>query len=588
MKHFVPLLFLAIFISLLASCQKKDVAPAPITSTGSSSKLDTIYSPVDPSVAASVGFFLDDWQPRQFVVPANTLGTITTATPTDTINIDLNKVVAKIPKYVFGNNANQWMGPIITQSDLMGYLKDLNPNILRFPGGSISDVYFWNSPVNAPPADVATTFYNNDLTSKAVASTDYWYGTNTGNWTITLDNYYTLLQQTNCTGMITINYGYARYGTGPTPVQTAAHLAAQWVRYDKGKTKFWEIGNENDGTWEPGYKIKLSDNHDGQPEIITGALYGQHFKIFADSMRKAAQQVGTTIKIGAQVIGNDAANSGITDKSWNSSLFSTLGNSADFFIVHNYYAPYHQNSTASVVLKSALTETKAISAYVSKSATQNGVQMKPIAMTEWNIETEGSKQKVSAVAGMHAVLVLGEALSNNFGQAARWDLANAWDNGNDHGLFNNSAGTTEPGASAWNPRPSFFYLYYLQKYLGDRLVTTNVSPSTSDLIAYSSTFTSGETGVVIVNTGNTSHTTLLNINHFNPGAKYYWYELTPGTDNGEFSGKVLINSTNPTGNTGGPLNYSSIKAFWAPITSRSFEVSVPARSVLYVVVNKKS
>src|SRR5882672_8370841 len=36
-------------------------------------------------------------------------------------------------------------------------------------------------------------------------------------------------------GIITVNYGYARYGKGPSPVQTAAHLAAQWVRYDQGK-----------------------------------------------------------------------------------------------------------------------------------------------------------------------------------------------------------------------------------------------------------------------------------------------------------------------------------------------------------------
>jgi len=29
----------------------------------------------------------------------------------------------------------------------------------------------------------------------------------------------------------------------------------------------------------------------------------------------------------------------------------------------------------------------------------NNMEMKPIAMTEWNIESEGTKQKVSAVAG---------------------------------------------------------------------------------------------------------------------------------------------------------------------------------------------
>jgi hypothetical protein len=53
-----------------------------------------------------------------------------------------------------------------------------------------------------------------------------------------------MLQQTNNKGMITVNYGYARYGTGTNPAAKAAHLAADWVRYDNGRTKYWEIGNE--------------------------------------------------------------------------------------------------------------------------------------------------------------------------------------------------------------------------------------------------------------------------------------------------------------------------------------------------------
>ena len=108
-----------------------------------------------------------------------------------------------------------------------------------------------------------------------------------------------MLQQTNNKGIITVNYGYARYGTGNDPVAAAAHLAADWVRYDNGRTKLWEIGNENFGNWEWGYRIDAAVNKDGQPEFLTGALYAQHFKVFADSMQKAAAEMGSTIYIGA-------------------------------------------------------------------------------------------------------------------------------------------------------------------------------------------------------------------------------------------------------------------------------------------------
>ena len=191
------------------------------------------------------------------------------------------------------------------------------------------------------------------------------------------------------------------------------------------------------------------------------------------------------------------------------------------------------------------------------------------------------------MAGMHAVMTIGEMLGNYFGEVSRWDFANAWATGNDHGLFNNVAlSDIEPGAAAWNPRPAFFYLYYLQKYLGDRLVSTIIKPASSLLNAYSSSFTSGQAGTIIVNKDITAHTAVININHFNPGSNYYWYVLTPGNDNGEFSGQVWINGTAPSGSTGGSLGYASIKAYTASISSGSFKVAVPARGVMYLVVDK--
>ncbi|MDV3197476.1 MAG: hypothetical protein Q8884_02725 [Sweet potato little leaf phytoplasma] len=35
-----------------------------------------------------------------------------------------------------------------------------------------------------------------------------------------------------------MNYAYARYSTAADPVAAAAHLAAEWVRHDNGRTKY--------------------------------------------------------------------------------------------------------------------------------------------------------------------------------------------------------------------------------------------------------------------------------------------------------------------------------------------------------------
>ena len=131
------------------------------------------------------------------------------------------------------------------------------------------------------------------------------------------------------------------------PVAQAAHLAADWVRYDKGRTRFWEIGNEVFGSWEAGYRINTSLNKDGQPEYINGTLYGKHCKVFIDSMKAAAAETGAEIYIGAVAV----EASGTGPANWNVDLMKEVGGEIDFYIIHNYFTPWNQNSNADVILK---------------------------------------------------------------------------------------------------------------------------------------------------------------------------------------------------------------------------------------------
>lgn len=536
-------------------------------------------TPVDPSVANTIGFFLNDWEPKNFTINSYDSVAQPTATPTSYVTIDASSVITKIPKSIFGQNANSWMGQIVTEAGLLNNINNLHSGVIRFPGGSISDMYFWNQ-TNAPPSDVPATLV--DANGNTISNPSYWYGKNTGSWTISVDTYYNLLQQTGNNGMITVNYGYARYGTSSNPVAQAAHLAADWVRYDNGRTKYWEIGNECNGTWEAGYRINTSNNKDGQPEIITGALYAQHAKVFIDSMRKAANEIGKTIYIGAYIL--EAQPQGwqtATDQTWNQGVFTNINNASDFYIVHSYYTPYQTNSSASAILDSASSNTTRIMNYVKSNITANGASVKPIALTEWNINAEGSKQKVSYISGMFSTILLGEAIKNNYGETSRWDLANGWDNGNDHGLFNIG---DEPGVSKWNPRPSFYYMYYMQKMMGDRMLSSTIQAG--GIMAYASSFSSGQKAVVLVNKTTYNDVVNVTVKNAQAGSKFYWYTLSGGTDNGEFSQQVFVNGNGPTEATGGPSsNYTTIKAY-ASTTTGGIKVSVPPRSVVYMVIEK--
>ena len=580
--RFLPLSIFAFTTIVFASCKKKEIlgnANPPVVNTA-----DSVYSPIDPAVAATIGFFINGngWLARTFIAPLTILGTVTTLAATDYLTVNLNNVITKVPRYVYGNNSNLWMGQVVTQPALMQYIKDLSPNIIRAPAGSLSDVYFWNgTDVNPRPADAPASLLDASGNATSIGS---WYGGNAASWTFSLVNYYNLLTQTNSTGIITVNYGYARYGTSNNPVAAAAHLAAEWVRYDNGRTMFWEIGNENFGSWEAGYNIDQTQNKEGQPKLLTGALYGTHFKVFCDSMRAAATQIGKTIYIGAVLYQTSPASWDVTTtQTWNVGVLQNAGATADYFIVHDYFTGYATNSSVNDILGTSQRVPAADMAFVKGQLAAAAVSTKPIAFTEWNIQATGSKQNVSYIAGIHAAKTLGAIIKNQFGQASRWDLSNRWSNGDDMGMFNFG---DEPSAPLWNPRPAFYYMYYFQKFFGDRMVNDTLRAINSDLTTYSSTFSSGQPGTVIVNSGISNHVLAIDYQHFPAGSKYYWYVLTGGTDNGNFSGKVYVNGMGPTTATGGPLGYASLKAYTAALKG-TIKVIVPALSVVYLVAEKK-
>jgi len=545
----------------------------------------TITPPTEPTIANTQGFFLDNWQAKTWVAPSTKAAEKPSASGAIIVTVDVSKEITKVSNLEYGNNTNPFMGQISTVPVLINNISSLSPKILRFPGGSLSDVYFWDQSTTAPADAPAQLLDNNGTASVAY----YWLGNSSSSTTMTVDDYYSTLQQTKSTGLITVNYGYARYGTSANPVATAAHYAANWVRYDKGRTTYWEVGNEIYGEWEAGYRIDQTQNKDGQPQIQDGTTYGNHFKIFADSMRAAAAEVGNTgIKIGVVIDGANDQNGASEGQvsNWNSNVLKAEGNTADFFVVHNYYTPYNQNSTAAVILGTPAPGTSQMMAWIKSSVATAGVTQLPVAMDEWNIQSTGSSQMVSNIAGLHAVMTLGEALKNQISMTSRWDLANSYDNGDDMGMFNNSAPYqgAEPGAPAWNPRPAFYYMYFFQNFIGDHLLTT--ASSNADISAYGSSYSSGQAGVILVNTGTGNRVVTVNFRNFAAGPNYYYYTLTGGTDNAPFSHKVYVNGLGPATSTGGPSNYATIPASTASI-SGGITVSIPAYSAIFLVADKK-
>jgi len=522
---------------------------------------------------ASQGFFLNDWVAKTIASPDYVAAPIPTDAVTATVNVDAGTTITKVSKYLFGNNAGAWDGAIVSKDAFMTDVANLSPNLIRWPGGSLSDEYFWDATsTTTVPADLPATFTASDLD----------VGSNKSNWTMPTDAYYDMLAKTKAQGCITVNYGYARYGISADPVATAAHYAAQWVRYDNGRTLFWEVGNENFGTWEKGFAINPATNHDGQPDTITGALYGKHASIFIDSMRAAATALNHTIRIGVVTMGTEPSWD-VTQKNWNKLMMPYVVNKADFLSVHNYYGVYQQNSAVAAILNS-VSETKTIMTYLMNSLkTYANHDSLPVALTEWNINATGSGQGVSFINGMHAALQLGELMQHKYGESSRWDFLNGWNNGDNMGLFADG----ETDIAQYTPRAPFFYMYYFQKYFGDQMVSSSVTGNSS-VVSYASTFSSGQSGIVLVNKSATAQVIDLKLANFNVGSYYYYYTLTGGTDNGDFSRSVYVNGQSNTASGLGPTDYATLKPYGTNIVGGSIKLSMPKYSVTYVLVESSS
>jgi len=515
----------------------------------------------------SANCFLNDFEPKTAVIPQ----AMDTVMPTKKVSVILRlkaDTIGKVSKYVFGNALAAWCGAY-NDPTLVKNTKLLAPTLLRFPGGSWADGYFWNGvPTDVPDSVYDGTTYNGNVRT---TKKDQFSGqTGKGGWQTTPGQFYTLMKSANVTsGLITINYAYARYGTSKNPVAQAAHLAANWVRLDKGRTKFWEIGNENGGPWEYGWMIDTSKNKDGQPIFISGDLYGKHFRVFADSMKNAAKQIGDTIYIGGQVIASSGGTGewGIINSNWNQGFFTEVGDSADFYVVHNYF----DNSTnIKSVLNSPITSLKANVAYVTNDIKKYKGYSKPIALTEYNMSGGTSaNEAVSYVNGMQAVVSICELIKNNIGLGARWYLNTMLYGGSNSNYSN-------------HPYAEFYYLIYLQKYFGD--VAINSTSTNANVFCYASKYSSGETGLVVVNSDTTTQTISVSSDSVGVGSKYYIYTFTSDKDSGNFSPDVYINGNGPGNYQYGPYDsLFSLKAN-AYTIDNEIKFTLPGRSVQMITI----
>lgn len=333
-------------------------------------------------------------------------------------------------------------------ADIQYYLRELNPTFLRIPGGSWASRYIWNGNGVFDGKDIDMSKlvdgtwqidYSEYQPGFCLESVDgkpyHWHGD--------LDVYalHEFVKDKGAQQIVTVNVG-----TG------TAEMAAEWVRWANLKmgygVRYWEIGNELEGSWEIGHI-----RPDGSK--MTGELYAQKFIEYA----KAMKAVDPTIEVGGPTTASTRAE-------FLEPLLRDAGDYVDFVSIHTYPVEGHLDS-AEDIIKQAFSLKEPMQRYqklIERYQPDRKDEIE-IAITEWNTKVHEGRTTGDLLNGLWNAAFVGEMIRNNVDFATHWDLLTVTEEGG-HGMFQ-FVGHCMPKSQYWG-------LYMWSKYMGNQLVDTEL------------------------------------------------------------------------------------------------------------------
>ncbi len=422
------------------------------------------------------------------------------------IDLDVGHRIRTADARWFGLDAAVWDNYFDT-SQTVSLLEDMGTRILRFPGGSLSDQYHWRS-----------------------NTTD----SNTWKWATSFDHFAHVATNAGAQAFITVNYGSG------TPAE-----AADWVRYSNVTNrygfKYWEIGNENYGTWETDTNARPNDPY---TYAVRAADYLRQMKAADPSIK-----VGVVATPGEDSSDNGykdhpAYNSrtGQTHYGWTPVMLTTLkelGVRPDFLVHHRYpewssgTGPDSSDSDA-LLLQSAsawTADAADLREQISDYFGPDGTNIE-LVCTENNSDAGAQgRQSTSLVNGLYYADSLGQLMQTEFNAFVWWDLRN----GTDH------TGSMDPTLYGWRDygdlgminglstrHPTFYAAKLMHDFVQPGDTILSASSDYLLLSAYAAKAPDGRLSLLVINQDSTTNfQARVSLNGFSPAplATVYSYGI---------------------------------------------------------------
>ncbi|MFP5250245.1 MAG: hypothetical protein ACLGP3_10510 [Acidobacteriota bacterium] len=429
------------------------------------------------------------------VTPSQGSGTPITQPTTVTVNtavtVDLSSKGPAITDQLMGMNMAAWYDIDTNKTAINAAFQTAGIKALRWPGGSQSDAYHWQT---------------NSVCPKTTACP------NCGGYAVPNSNYLNFINDLEVPGgydiALTANYGTnATCSGGGDPTE-----AANWVAYayaNGGKVSHVTVGNESYGSWE-------ADMHTTQhdPTTYAAAVTG------ANGYYSLIKAQSSNTQVGVVVDPNVAG--------WDATVLANAKGSYDFVEYHFYpQNPGNENDTT-LVQQAAQTLTANIKKLETELQTV-GEPNTPIYVGEiGSVSSNPGKQSWSITQGLYAGQVLGEFMNDGVVRATWWigfgncntgtganfsSSLYGWQTFGAYNVFSDGASDpTCPGAGpigTMSPTAQAYNLFQNVAVPGEFALTPpSIAGDNTDVRAYAATH-SGGTALLLFNLNQTATETVV-------------------------------------------------------------------------------
>jgi hypothetical protein len=415
-------------------------------------------------------------------ISANTAVTANYTTPaTNTVTVNPANTGIAVTDQLLGMNMAAWYDVVTNKTAIVDGFKAAGIKAVRWPGGSWSDAYNWET---------------NDECGTG--------GSNYANSNDTFANFVNdLAKPAGLDVALTADYGTGKNCTSYGDPTEAASWAAEALT-DGITVSHMTVGNEEYGTWE-------TDNHPSQHDPTTYAAA----TVGASGYYKLIKAASPNTLVGVSV---NPGNSPL----WDPTVLSNAAGYYDFVEYHSYpEAPGSEDDTFLVqqAAQGLTTNINTIKAELSTAGEANT----PIYVGEiGGPYTNPGKQSWSITQGLYAGQVLGEMMNDGVTRLTWWigfgncngqagnDSASiyGWQNFGAYNVFSDGSAEDPTCAGAdpigtMSPTARAFQLMSNVLVTGEHVLTPTVAGDTTDVRAYAATH-SGGTALVLFNDNETT------------------------------------------------------------------------------------